>query len=418
MKKTTQYSKWAAVLLTSALSLTLTAQAFGAPLQAGLKPSWTSASLFTSSVLVPKDAESVIHDVKAVPAKKQVYVHMGQNVPNTTSKTKQLWYVDTLKALDADTGKQNWEYVFHDSKGPYTTAGSSVFNSNGTAYVYQAFSDKTYRLYSVNSSGKLNWVQSLTGPSSISLLKDGSILAASPSAPDSKGIVKTTLTQFDVSGKVTKRQQVPGNLLTAQGDRIILSTSPLVKNSAGIWLDKLNPRLEVYDLSFKSLYSYQVPAGSNIYGDGSPGQMVLNDGTVILRTNVNGTGNKLQAFNSQGSQLWERNIPGSALTQSTGSGYVVFANGTMTLYDLEKNTATRTFDEEESKYTVITHTGDGKLSVNLKDNTYLLNPTSLEEILSFNSGSLNPLMTTYGDNAVYASSADGKLTKLAVKAGK
>lgn len=416
--KSSQSSKWAALLLTGAITLSLSANVFAAPVQAGLKPNWTSPTLFTSSVLVPKAGEAVIHDIQAMPAKKQVVVYLGQNVPNTTNKTKQLWYVDTLKALDTDTGQLKWEYVFHDSKGPYTISGSSVFNSSGTAYVYQAFSDKTYRLYSVNSGGTLNWVQQLQGPSSITLLKDGSILAAATGAPDSKGNVKTTLTRFDSAGKVQQRQQAQGAFLFAQGDRIILAGSPMVKSSSGVWQNPQNPRLEVYDASFKPLYAYQVPAGSKVGGEGGFGLMVQNDGALLLRTSANGTTDKLHAFAPQGGIQWERSLPAGALTASTGNGYVVYDNGTLTLYHGDQKSVSRTFEGEGSKNTVLLRTDEGHLILNLKEHTYVLASGTLNTLLQYSNGNFNAKLTSFGDNAAYTAAADGKLTKLTVQAGK
>ncbi|MBT2291725.1 hypothetical protein J7E73_21870 [Paenibacillus albidus] len=413
--KSSKYSKWASLVLTGVLSLTLSAHASAAAAQPGttMKPSWTSPSLFTPTVLVKSGSEAVIHDVKAFPDKKLVYVYMGQNVPNTTGKTKQEWSVDTLKALDANTGKLKWEYVFHESKGPYTITSKAVFGSSGTSYVYQAFSDKTYKLYSVNSAGQLNWMQKLTGPSNISLMKDGSVLTSTTGVPNAKGVVKSVLTLYNSSGKQLLSQQVQGSVITAQGERIVMAASPMSRASNGTWLEKSNPRLEVYDLSLKQLYAYQTPAGSNIYGEGSPGQFVLNDGTFIIRIHLADNQNKLLAFGPEGKPLWGRSIPGSAYTEATASGYIVYENGKFTLYDLAGQVGDpHTFLDAAGETFGISRTSDGNLSFSMKeDQMYILNPKTLQTIHGFSITDLNLGTNDYAAHTVYSSSEDGKLFK-------
>ncbi|ANF96039.1 hypothetical protein [Paenibacillus bovis] len=89
--------KWAALLLAGMVSLSLSAPVSAADkVQPLSNPSWTSPSLFTNKV---ENALAVrATEVHAVPAKKLAYVHTQQDIPNTTGKTENSWYLDTLQA--------------------------------------------------------------------------------------------------------------------------------------------------------------------------------------------------------------------------------------------------------------------------------------------------------------------------------
>ncbi|WP_017811505.1 PQQ-binding-like beta-propeller repeat protein [Paenibacillus shenyangensis] len=408
-----KHSRWATLLLAGMVSLSLSAPASAAEkVQPLSNPSWTSPSLFTDKM---DNALAVrATEVHAVPAKKLAYVHTQQDIPNTTGKTENSWYLDTLQAYSTVTGKSQWSYVLHESDGPYTLATQMAYTSYGTVYMYADYSDGTHKLHSIHPSGKANWVKDLPDASSISLLKDGSLLVASKGKVNNQGIIRSTLSRYDNNGKLLNQQAIQGSVLKADGNRIIVAASKLTKNQNG-WQAVPNPRIDVYGLALKRLYNYQFPSNVNVYGDGSDSMFVLKNGTVLIRTNIDQVGNKLFAFDPKGKLLWGRQISGGSITQSTGTGYVTYENGNVKLFTVAsgKSASSINLEGDAADYTWVKPTSDGNLMINMDDRTYILYPSNLAVIHVFDTTKLGSPID-YIAHTIYSVNED-TLTKYPLK---
>ncbi|MEW4370743.1 hypothetical protein [Paenibacillus kandeliae] len=394
---------------------------------ASLQPqkAWTSDNLLTTSVLVKDASQSVIGDTYVVPAKKLVYVHISQLIPYKGSASTQYgWSVDSLKALDQNTGKVKWTYTFHQSAGPYTLYSLYKFTASGTAYVFQSFSDNTYRLYSINSSGELNWIRSLPRQSNgdiidFQVMQDGSIVAAVQHDYNSKGVYTTDLLRFQADGKLLNRSSVKGQLLGIQQNRVLFIVSPLVKDQSGIWGNPYSPQIAAYDLSLKKVFAYQLPKSAYVFGELNAGQMVMADGSVVIRAEANSTQDKLYGFSPSGTLLWGRLILVDAFVQPVGSGYATYSPSKMTLdlYSPKGKIATHTFNELADETTDLTTNVNGNLMLNLAQNTYVLNPNTLNVALSYATSPdwLDPFVQSYADRAVYTTLGDGKIHRWNLK---
>ncbi|WP_411349336.1 hypothetical protein [Paenibacillus sp. WLX2291] len=397
--------RWASLMLAGAISIGMALPASAASdIRLLNNPSWTSPSLFTDKM---DDALAVrAVDVHAIPSKSLVYVHTQQDIANTTGNTQNNWYLDTIKGYSLTTGKPLWSYSLHESAGPYTLSTQIVYAPYGTAYIYAAYSDGTYKLLSLHSSGKLNWEKTLPASGSVTMMKDGSLLVTSNGNVNSEGIIRSSLSRFDTNGKLLNSQTVQGSILHAEGDRILVAASKLTKNQNG-WQMVSNPQMDVYGLELKRLYKYQFPAKSNIYGDGSDSMFVLKNGTVLVRANIDQTGNKLFAFDPSGKVLWGRVIPGDSITQSTGTGYITYENKTLKLYNTTsgKAIASATLEGDPANYTSLDRTTDGNLMINMADRTYVLYPTNLSIVQTFDTNNLGTPYD-YVDQTVYTVNDD------------
>ncbi|WP_322903056.1 PQQ-binding-like beta-propeller repeat protein [Paenibacillus sp. SGZ-1009] len=404
---------WISALLAGVLGMSIALPVFAADTVTRLSPAvWSSPPLLADHV--DNALASRVTDVHAVPSKALVYVHTQQDIPNTTGKTQNSWYLDTLKAYSVATGKLQWSYSLHKPAGAYTLSTQTAYTHYGTVYLYAEYSDGTYKLYSIHASGKLNWEKSLSKAATITLMKDSSLLVASRGTVNSEGVIRSTLTRYDNNGKLLNQQSIQGSLLKAEGNRILIAASKLNKNQNG-WEMVSNPRMDVYGLELKRLYSYQFPAHANIYGDGSDSMFVLNDGTVLIRANIQDVGNKLFGFDAKGKLLWGRMIPGDSLTQSTGTGYVVYENKTLQLYNTSsgKALASVTLEGDPDDYTWLLRTSDGNLMINLADRTYVIYPTTLAIVETIDTTNLgSPL--DYVHRTVY-SVRDDMLYKYVLK---
>ncbi|WP_411347637.1 hypothetical protein [Paenibacillus sp. WLX2291] len=393
----------------------------------GLQPqkAWASDNLLTTSALVADASQSVMADTYVVPAKKLVYVHISQLIQNTgAAKTQYSWVVDSLKALDQNTGKVKWTYTFHESAGPYTLYSLAKFTASGTAYVFQSFSDNTYRLYSINSSGELNWIRSLPrqGDGDIvdfEVMQDGSIVAAVQHDYNSKGIYTTDLLRFQAGGKLLNRTSVQGQVLGIQQNRILFNASPLVKDKSGIWGNPYSPQIAVYDLSLKKTFAYKLPKNAYVFSESNAGQLVMPDGSVVIRAEATSTQDKLYGFSPTGTLLWGRLIPVDAFVQPAGSGYATYSPSTMTLdlYSFKGKIATHSFNELADETTDLTTNVNGNLMLNLAQRTYVINPQTLNVALSFATDRdwIDPFVKSYADRAVYTTLNDGKVYRWNLK---
>ncbi len=404
---------WTSALLAGVLGMSIALPAFAAETVTRLSPaSWSSPPLLAD--VVDNALASRVTDVHAVPSKSLVYVHTQQDIPNTTGKTQNSWYLDTLKAYSSTTGKLQWSYSLHKPAGAYTLSTQSVYTSYGTVYMYAEYSDGTYQLYSIHSSGKLNWQKPLSDAANITLMKDGSLLVASRGTVNSEGIIRSTLQRYDNNGKLLNQQPIQGSLLKAEGNRILIAASKLNKNANG-WEMVPNPQVDVYGLELKRLYSYTFPPKSNIYGDGSDSMFVLKDGTVLIRANIDDVGNKLFGFDPKGKLMWGRVIPGGSITQSTGTGYITYENNTLQLYNTSsgKAIASVTLEGTPADYTWVLRTSDGNLMINMDDRTYIVYPSTLAIVETIDTTNLGSPID-YVNRTVY-SVKDGTLYKYVIK---
>ncbi len=404
---------WTAALLTGVLGMSIALPAWAADTVTRLSPaSWSSSPLLADQV--DNALASRVTDVHAVPAKSLVYVHTQQDIPNTTGKTQNSWYLDTLKAYSSTTGKLQWSYSLHQPAGAYTLSTQTVYTNYGTVYLYAEYSDGTYRLYSIHSSGKLNWEKSLSDAATITWMKDGSLLVASRGTVNAEGVIRSTLSRYDNNGKLLNQQAIQGSLLKAEADRILIAASKLNKNQNG-WQMVPNPQVDVYGLELKRLYKYQFPAKSNIYGDGSDSMFVLKDGTVLIRANIEDVGNKLFGFDAKGKLMWGRVIPGGSITQSTGTGYVIYNNKVLQLYNTSSGQALASVALEgtPADYTWVLRTSDGNLMINMDDRTYIIYPSTLAVVNTIDTTNLGSPID-YVNRTVY-SIKDNTLFKYVVK---
>ncbi|MDO3410232.1 PQQ-binding-like beta-propeller repeat protein [Saccharibacillus sp. CPCC 101409] len=403
--------KWGALVLSAAVLLS-TPPAYGhaqAAPSALPQPSWTSSSLY--------DAKSAsVHDVHAVSAAGLVYAHTVQSIKKTSSKTSYDWYQETITAFDANSGARKWTHTFHDKAGPYTVSSSILYTGEGSVYFVGSFSDKTQKIYALGADGKLNWTRPLSFGSDVYLLGDESLLIASPSAPDKRGAVKTSMVRCDASGKTLAQRTVQGSVLTADGSRIVVDTGGKVK-IGGVWDRSPSPSIAVCAPDLNTLYTYRFPSSVNLLGDGGGSPiLVLGDGSVIFRGSVAGTVNRLFAFEPKGRLLWARTIPADSVIASFGSGYVTYSGRQLSSFSLDRQLAQRTLDDQPGQIVLLERSGDGLLQVDMNDTLYILDPDNLNVRQAVSNRPLrSEYAFAYDGGVLYAADA-GALVKYTLQA--
>ncbi|WP_017811977.1 PQQ-binding-like beta-propeller repeat protein [Paenibacillus shenyangensis] len=384
-----------------------------------LHKSWTSSNLRTPSVLIRHASNSFVSTIHAVPAKKLVYAYVTQLVDNTPkARISYDWRLDSLKALDENTGKVKWTYNFHKSGGPFTIYSETAFAANGTTYAFQNFTDSTYKLYSINSSGKLNWTRSLPHQNGLdivqlSVMKDNSILAAVQYSYDNKGIYHTELLHFQASGKLIHRSQIAGRLIRIQNEHILMDLSPMVRRG-GIWDTAYGSKLAVYNQNGQQQYTCQMPKATILYEDMDEQQTILSDGSIIIRE-AGSTQDKLYGFSLKGKLLWKRLISIDAQIAASSAGYAVYqpASHTISLYIMNSQIVQQSVVGPPEEGISLIQTIDGNLLLTLQKSAYVLNPQNLQTIFASSSGNilLNADIRAYSDGAIYTADARGGVVK-------
>ncbi len=403
--------KWGAFVLSAAVLLSAPGYADAAGTLTGSElpqPSWTSAAVYDAS-------SASAHDIRFIKSRGLVYAHTVQNIKKNSSKTSYDWYLESITAFDAATGTQKWSRTFHEKSGPYTVASSLLYAENGTVYFTGTFSDKTQKIHAIRADGKEAWSRSIPFGSQVYMLGDESLLIASPQGPDKRGIVKTTTVHCDTAGKTLASKTLTGSVLTAEGERIVVDTSRLVKMSSNDWDRSPSPSVEVYAPDLKRIYTYKFPASVNLLGDGG-GQPILvqDDGTVIFRGSITGTVNKLFAFSPEGRLLWGRVIPADSVILSTGSGYVTYSNRKLTSVKLDGKKAERTLTDEPGQIVVLERSDDGELQVDMAETLYILDPDTLDITRAVSNLPLrSDYAFAYAGNVLYAAES-GSLVKYAL----
>ncbi|PQP84982.1 hypothetical protein C0Q44_10915 [Paenibacillus sp. PCH8] len=395
---------WAALILGGMLLFTMNTTSYAASSTEPMpRPAWTSSSLMLSEVNTEKDV--LIKEIHAVPSKNLVYVHASQPVTKTSSKTTLDWQLDSLQALDATTGQLKWNTIFHEKSGPYTTYSDSVYTSNGTAYVYMEYSDKTKKVYSFNTSGKTNWIKTVNSPSSISLLDNDTLLIASSQGVQSNGSVRSAISVVDNKGKLITQKTINGNVLKAGHDRIVVDASRQTK-VGNFWQQAANPKLEIYDRTLNRLSFYPFPANANTLGDGGGESLaILDDGSIIMRANFENTGNRLMGFGIDGKLAWGRAIAGDAYIQTAGNGYTVFTGQKLELYTMKGKVTERMFKDTQPAFMRTDQTQDGQYQLDFAKTGYILDPQTLEDVHVYTTSASVPSLesvSTYMNDVIYS----------------
>lgn len=406
--------KWGAFVLSAAVLLSAPGYAHAAGIVADStlpQPSWTSASVYDTS-------SASAHEVRFVKSRGLVYTHTVQNVKKSSSKTSYDWYLETVTAFDASTGVQKWSRTFHDKAGPYTIASSLLYAGDGTLYFTGTFSDKTQTLYALKPDGRQLWSRSLSFGSDVYLLGDESLLIASGLGTDSRGTAKTAVVHCGSDGRTLASKTLTGRVLTAEGGRIVVDASRLVK-SGGVWDRSPSPSVEVYTPDLKRVYAYKFPSSINLLGDGGgPPILVQADGTVIFRGSIAGTVNKLIALSPQGKVLWGRTIPADSVIASTGSGYVTYSNRMLTAFTLGGKLAERKLDDQPGQIVVLEQSDDGGLQIDMADTLYVLDPDKLEIVQAVSNRPLrSDYAFAYAGGTLYAAE-NGSLVKYVLEKSK
>ncbi|NGZ77566.1 outer membrane protein assembly factor BamB family protein [Saccharibacillus alkalitolerans] len=402
--------KWGAFVLSAAVLLSAPGYADAAGSTAGNplpQPSWTSASVYDTS-------SASAHDIRYVKSRSLIYVHTVQSVKKTSSKTPYDWHLETVTAFDASTGAQKWSRTFHEKGGAYTIASSILYAENGAVYFTGTFSDKTQKIYALSPNGRETWTRSVSYGSDVYMLGDESLLIASPQGPDKRGFVKTSAVRCDSAGRVIAAKTLKGSILTAEGQRLVVDTSRLVK-IGGAWDRSPSPSVEVYTPELKRVYAYKFPSSVNLLGDGGgPAILVQDDNTVIFRGSVAGTVNKLFAFSPQGRLLWGRVIPADSVIYSTGSGYVTYSKRRLSAFDLSGKLAEHTLEDEPGQIVVMERSDDGRLQIDMADTLYVLDPHKLDVIQAVSNLPLrSDYAFAYAGGVLYAAES-GSLVKYAL----
>ncbi|WP_434749827.1 PQQ-binding-like beta-propeller repeat protein [Paenibacillus amylolyticus] len=408
---------WAVLLLSGMLFLNLntTTGSAAAATESLPKPAWTSSSLMLNEANTEKDV--MIKDIYAVPSKNLVYVHSSQPVTKTSSKTTLDWQLDSLQALDAKTGQLKWSTIFHEKSGPYTTYSNSLYTSNGTAYVYMEYSDKSKKLYSFNTSGKTNWVKNVNASATVSLMDNENVLVATSQGVQANGSVRSKLSIYDKKGKLLTEKTINGSVLQAGHGRIVVDASKQVK-SGNFWQPAANPKIEIYDSSLTRLSFYQFPADANTQGDGGGEALaILDDGSVLMRANFESTGNRLMGFGSDGKLAWGRTIAGDAYIQTIGNGYTVLTGPKLELYTMKGKVTERLFQDTQPVLMHVDRTQDGQYQLDFTKTGYILDPQTLEDVHVYTVSAAVPSLdriSTYMNDVIYSMKGEA-LSKYVLK---
>ena len=345
-----------------------------------------------------------------------MYIHASQPVTKTSSKTTLDWQLDSLQALDAKTGQLKWSTIFHEKSGPYTTYSSSVYASNGSAYVYMEYSDKSKKLYSFNTSGKTNWVKTVNSSATISLMDNNNLLvAASQGYKPMDRCAQPSL--YDQKGKLLTEKTITGSVLKAVQDRIVVDASKQVK-SGNFWQPTANPKIEIYDTALNRLSYYQFPADANTQGDGGGEALaILDDGSVLMRANFGTTGNRLMGFGSDGKLAWGRAIAGDAYIQTAGNGYTVLTGPKLELYTMKGKVTERLFKDAQPVLMHVDQTQDGQYQLDFAKTRYILDPLTLEDVHVYTVSAAVPSLegiSTYMNDVIYSMKGEA-LSKYVLK---
>ncbi|SFE41516.1 Outer membrane protein assembly factor BamB, contains PQQ-like beta-propeller repeat [Paenibacillus algorifonticola] len=327
----------------------------------------------------------VKRDIHVLPNKKTVYMHMQDEKVYT-----KVWPYDTLKAIDLDTGKIKWTYHFYKAGiGYFNTENSFLYAPNGTVYAYFEWGNV---LFSIHASGKENWMIQLPEQGKMHLMKDGTLLHI-VSTSSKAGEETSTVYGYNKEGKQIFKKLIKGTVAKVSDTLII------VENHSASYTDF---KADIYNSSMNRVFRYSFPQGS--YTDLSY-SLLLSNGNIIFRANLNKTGNRLIALSSKGKVLWGRDIPGNSEIVAAGDNYMVYLNKTVSLYNTKGLVAKRTFSNLNTEiqiYPLAEITGDDNILLNLRTAQYVLDQKKLSVLQEFVLNDTDAEIIYYNDNTVFS----------------
>lgn len=356
----------AAALLMGSIGLAVIAEPVGAEANAAgvvnklPDPQWSQPD-------VVGDLGSLEEGPFEIPKLNTVYLHTKEEHPTQTK----IWVVDTLKAFDTETGKLKWSTNFAD---PGTSlvreAQPYLVSPDGTVYV--TFTDNLSpagtQVYAVGPDGQRKWTLNFSSKDGyLFRLATGNLVFVSRGKMDALGnYTGGSLTLIGKNGARLKSLAYKGTV-TVKGSRVLIQT-----NYGG----GKGSRIEALDASLKRVFAHQLPAQSYAEVDYNE---VLADGTVLVRANLPKTGNRLFGFGPTGKLLWGRDIAGNAVVASLGSGYGVYANGKLSLFNAKGLVKSAAIQDKTDFFIALNLLQDGSVELNFPGSgRYVLDPVTLQ----------------------------------------
>lgn len=369
MKKRMLSTLLAALLLTASIGTAVSAEGNGKAISELPKPVWSQPK-------AAGDLGRVQGPLLEVSSLNTVYVHTIEK--HATTKTKP-WLADTLKSYDTQTGKLKWSVNFENS-GAAMDRDSKPYLVGPDGTVYVTFvgnsSPNGTQIYAVGPDGKRKWKVNLSKrDGDLFMLNNGNLVFASLGTFDkNSNFTGGTITLINKNGSKVKTIPYKGSVF-AKGNRVLIQTNYAAGKGS---------RLEALDSSLKHIFSYQFPAGSYAEVDYD---YVLNDGTVVARTNLEKTGNRLLGFSPSGKLLWGRDIEGNALVAGLGDNYGVYENGKLSLYNVKGLVKSASIKDHTEYIISLDKLRDGNLDLDFPGSSeYILNPKTLEAEYTFKFG--------------------------------
>ncbi|WP_438496685.1 PQQ-binding-like beta-propeller repeat protein [Paenibacillus sp. IHBB 3054] len=332
---------------------------------------WASAAYGASSSNDLKPLWNISHDSELdmflqapyhLPNTNTVYIHTNTWV---NSETKS-WMVSVVSAVDKTTGKKRWSFEFYKKGMPYPWSTSDLaYSKNGSVYALVKDGSGS-KLYSVNSSGKQNWVINVPDAEELYSMSDGTLLIVNPSKQDSKGNRTPVSYAYGPDGKKVGERLLTGIYTIIDGQYVVSQIGSFGKS-----------KLEVYGPKLNRLFTYTPPAGATIYINEMSWR--INKSDILIRMNLPKTGNQLLAIDSKGKTMWVRDITGNASVQSIGEKYAVYENEELSVFG-EKGLILKKALQVSDPMNVVLETSDNKIMVYSEDWKSVIDPTTLEII--------------------------------------
>lgn len=293
-----------------------------------------------------------------VPNTNTVYVHSTSSVESETKS----WEVAVVSAVDKTTGKEKWNYSFYKKGMAYPWRTEIAYSNKGSVYALVGDANGS-KLYSVNSSGALNWMLPVSEADELAVMNDGTIILINPSKMDAKGNFAPWAYAYNTNGKKLS-EQILGDSYTIVGGKYLVSQTE----------DSVKAKVAVYSSTLKKQFTYNPPTGA--YIDVAGNSWVINNNEFLIRVNLPKTGNRLIALDTKGNSLWGRNIAGNASVQSIGKNYVVYENAEMKVYGTQGLIFKKSMKLTDPMQTVLS-TPDNKIMIYEDEYKSILDPATL-----------------------------------------
>lgn len=344
-------------------------------------------------------------DVHDAGAAKIVYVRTTTTTPVSPSR---MAFYEALKAYDKDTGEVRWSFTFRSPKGnssPQKPA-EMVYAPNGTVYAMLNYESGEKKLYSIQASGKINWIVDVPITGRVYRLDNGSVLAVSDAEQDQKHFNMTKIFAYSPAGKLLYKQQIRGEVLWAGRDRIVVNaTNPQKEGELRI------ADIEVYDTSMKRQYIYRYPANGGLVIEEKK-LLLMDNGILLLRAEGTNQADELSALDPKGKLLWKRSIPQNSAVQNAGNYYGVLDGRKLESYSIDNKLAASTVLEGTNlPINDMEVTPEGKLWIPYQESSYVLEPSTLKVLYQLPSFAKNGYFFSYAGNGVVFSADWQKLSK-------